>query len=271
MGSGIAEVCAKAGVEVTVVELTPEALSQGETRIHASFDRAESRGKIDASGRSVAMSRLNFTTNVNEIRGCQIVFEAVAELKQVKLELFETLDLVIGSDPVILASNTSSIPIAELAMATTRPERVIGVHFFNPVPVLPLVEITSSLLTAPDILEVIENFLVNRLSRQVIKSRDQAGFVVNALLIPFLLSAIRMYESGSASADDIDKGMELGCAHPMGPLRLADFIGLDTVTAIAEVLFNEYKAVAYAPPPMLSRMVSSGLLGRKSGKGFYDY
>ncbi len=200
-----------------------------------------------------------------------MVIEAVVESEELKAEVFGLLDKVVESDSAVLASNTSSIPIMKLGMATGRPESVVGIHFFNPVPVLNLVEVVTSLLTAPATTEQAEAFATDQLGKRVVKSQDRAGFIVNALLIPYLLSAIRMLESGFATAEDIDTGMVEGCAHPMGPLHLADLIGLDTTMAVAESLYAEFKEPLYAPPPLLSRMVEAGLLGRKAGRGFYDY
>ncbi|MET0324760.1 MAG: 3-hydroxybutyryl-CoA dehydrogenase, partial [Ilumatobacteraceae bacterium] len=201
----------------------------------------------------------------------QLVVEAVVEDEQSKIDVFRALDDVVTDPAAILASNTSSIPIMKLGIATKRPEQVIGIHFFNPVPVLRLVELVTSLMTSPETIAAAERFAVERLGKRVIRSQDRAGFVVNALLIPYLLSAIRMMESGFATAEDIDIGMVEGCNHPMGPLHLADLIGLDTTQAVAESLYEEFKEPLYAPPPMLSRMVEAGLLGRKTGRGFYDY
>lgn len=188
-----------------------------------------------------------------------------------KLAIFEMLDRVLEADDAILASNTSSIPIMKLAMATKRPAHVIGIHFFNPVPVLPLVELVTSLLTSDEVASRADRFVTTQLDKRVIRSQDRAGFIVNALLIPYILSAVRMLESGFATAQDIDTGMVNGCAHPMGPLALADLIGLDTTVAVADSLYQEFKEPLYAPPPLLARMVEAGLLGRKSGRGFYDY
>ena len=199
------------------------------------------------------------------------VVEAVIEDEGLKTEVFAALDKVVVDERAVLASNTSSIPVMKLGMATKRPEQVIGIHFFNPVPVLRLVEVVTSLLTSPDTTARAEAFAIDVLNKKVIRSQDRAGFVVNALLIPYLLSAIRMMESGFASAEDIDVGMVEGCGHPMGPLRLTDLIGLDTTLAVAESLYEEFKEPLYAAPPLLSRMVDAGLLGRKAGRGFYDY
>ncbi len=217
------------------------------------------------------MGRLRMTTDYGELADRQLVIEAVVEFEELKAEVFGLLDKVVESDDAVLASNTSSIPIMKLGMATRRPESVVGIHFFNPVPVLKLVEVVTSLLTAPETTERAESFAIEQLDKRVIRSQDRAGFIVNALLIPYLLSAIRMLESGFATAEDIDTGMVEGCAHPMGPLHLADLIGLDTTMAVADSLYAEFKEPLYASPPLLSRMVEAGLLGRKAGRGFYDY
>ncbi|MFD7655521.1 3-hydroxybutyryl-CoA dehydrogenase [Actinosynnema sp. NPDC059797] len=271
MGSGIAEVCARAGLDVLVAEVSPDAAEAGRGRIASSLDRGVRSGKLSAEDRDAALERLRFTTDLGDLADRNLVVEAVAEIEQVKTEVFTALDKVVEDPRAIFASNTSSIPIMKLGMATGRPEQVIGVHFFNPVPVLKLVELVPSLLTGEQTRSRAEVFVTGALGKEVIRSQDRAGFVVNALLIPYLLSAIRMMESGFASAEDIDNGMVLGCAHPMGPLRLADLIGLDTTKAIAESMYEEFKEPLYSPPPLLLRMVDAGLFGKKSGRGFYDY
>jgi 3-hydroxybutyryl-CoA dehydrogenase len=217
------------------------------------------------------MKNLHFTTDVADLADRQLVVEAVIEDETLKTNIFKSLDKVITDDNAILATNTSSIPVMKLGMATQRPSQVIGIHFFNPVPVLRLVELVASLLTSEDTINRSTAFAEIALHKRVIRSKDRAGFIVNALLIPYILSAVRMLESGYASAEDIDLGMVEGCAHPMGPLRLADLIGLDTTSAVAESLYTEFKEPLYAAPPLLSRMVDAGLLGRKAGRGFYDY
>ena len=271
MGSGIAEIVSRSGASVWILERDQAALDAGRTRIENSLARALRSQKIEADAASEATDRLRFTLNFDDLSECELVIEAVAEDEATKLEVFRRLDAAITSPDAILASNTSSIPIIKLAMATKRPERVVGLHFFNPVPVLRLVEMISSLLTSPDTTSSVRQFAEQQLNKQVIVSPDRAGFVVNALLIPYLLSAVRMLESGFASADDIDAGMVLGCAHPMGPLRLIDLIGLDTTLAVADSLYEEFKESHLAPPPLLSRMTQAGLLGRKTGQGFYSY
>ena len=236
-----------------------------------SLDRGLAAGKLTEGERDTAVANLHFTTDIADMADRQLVVEAVVEDAALKVDIFKQLDQVVAADGAILASNTSSIPIMKLGTATRRPEQVIGIHFFNPVPVLRLVELVTSLMTSDDTAVRSDAFATEVLHKRVIRSQDRAGFVVNALLIPYLLSAIRMMESGFASADDIDTGMVEGCSHPMGPLRLTDLIGLDTTLAVAESLYEEFKEPLYAPPPLLSRMVDAGLLGRKTGRGFYDY
>jgi 3-hydroxybutyryl-CoA dehydrogenase len=271
MGSGIAEVSARAGLDVIVAEVNASAAEAAQGRIASSLARGVKAGKLSEADRDAALGRIRFTTDIGEFADRQFVVEAVAENEQIKTDVFATLDKVVKDEDAIFASNTSSIPIMKLGMATGRPEQVIGVHFFNPVPVLKLVEIVPSLLTGATTQVRAEAFVRATLGKEVIRSQDRAGFVVNALLIPYLLSAIRMLESGFASADDIDNGMVLGCAHPMGPLRLTDLIGLDTTKAIAESMYDEFKEPLYSPPPLLLRMVDAGLLGKKSGRGFHNY
>ena len=271
MGSGIAEVCARAGLDVVVREVDAAACERGRARIVGSLDRGVRNGKLAEAERDAAIARLAFTTDFAELADRQIVVEAVIEDEALKTDVFRELDRHVTDPAAILASNTSSIPIMKLGIATSRPEQVIGIHFFNPVPVLRLVELVTSLLTSPTTSERAQAFAADALHKRVIRSQDRAGFVVNALLIPYILSAIRMMESGFATAEDIDTGMVEGCNHPMGPLHLADLIGLDTTMAVADSLYTEFKEPLYAPPPLLSRMVEAGLLGRKSGRGFYDY
>lgn len=271
MGSGIAEVFARAGLDVRVSEASGEALELGRTRLTGSFDTAVKRGKLTEEEREAALARISFTTELADFADRDLVIEAVAEREDVKSAIFQTLDQVVERRDAILASNTSSIPIVKLASATSRPEQVLGIHFFNPAPVQKLVEIIPTLTTSAETVTRAEAFTREVLAKDPIRARDRAGFVVNALLVPYLLSAVRMFESGVATAEDIDKGMEAGCAHPMGPLRLCDLIGLDTIVSIAESMYHEYKEPLYAAPPLLQRMVDAGLLGRKSGRGFYQY
>jgi 3-hydroxybutyryl-CoA dehydrogenase len=271
MGSGIAEVCARAALDVVVAEVDPASAEAAQARVTRSLDRGVSSGKLSDDDRVAAAERIRFTTDVGELADRQLVIEAVIEDEDTKVDVFRSLDGVVTDPKAILASNTSSIPIMKLGIATSRPEQVIGIHFFNPVPVLRLVELVTSLLTSPATITAADGFATGVLGKKVIRSQDRAGFVVNALLIPYILSAIRMMESGFATADDIDTGMVEGCNHPMGPLHLADLIGLDTTQAVAQSLYEEFKEPLYAPPPMLSRMVEAGLLGRKSGRGFFEY
>lgn len=270
MGSGIAEVCARAGLDVIVVEAGDEALAAGRRRIEYSLNKAVDRGKMAPEARAEALERMSFTTLMADLADRDMVVEAVVERFEIKAAVFEQLG-AITRPGTILASNTSSLPIMRLAMLTKRPEEVVGLHFFNPVPVMKLVELITSLLTSETTVARAETFVDTVLHKRIVHSKDRAGFIVNALLIPYILSAIRMFESGFATAADIDAGMVEGCAHPMGPLALADLIGLDTTAAVAESLYDEFKEPLYAPPPLLDRMCEAGLLGRKAGRGFYEY
>jgi 3-hydroxybutyryl-CoA dehydrogenase len=270
MGSGIAEVCVRAGVDVTVVEADDAGVARAEAAIGRSLDRAVSAGKLDAAERQEAVDRLAYTTELADVAGSDAAIEAVVEDEGLKRDVFKQLDATLP-DAQFLASNTSSVPIMKLGAETSHPGRVIGLHFFNPVPVLPLVEVVRSIMTTEETLERATAFAEDTLGKTTIHSQDRAGFVVNALLIPYLLSAIRMYESGFASKEDIDEGMMKGCAHPMGPLQLSDLIGLDTLLAVSESLYEEFRDPASVAPALLNRMVEAGLLGRKSGRGFYDY
>lgn len=269
MGAGIAEVCARADLDVVVVESSEAAADAGRTRIERSLKRAESKGKVDSA--DDVLGRIRVVTGMDELADRVLVIEAIVEDEAVKADLFQRLDAVVEDPDAILASNTSSIPIMKLGVATSRPQNVIGMHFFNPVPVLQLVEVAPSLLTSPSTTDRTRDFVEGHLGKQAIDCQDRAGFVVNALLVPFVLSAIRMLESGFATAEDIDRGLVLGAAHPLGPLALADLIGLDTTAAVADSLYAEFKEPLYAAPPLLARMVDAGLLGRKSGRGFYTY
>ncbi|MFJ9714141.1 3-hydroxybutyryl-CoA dehydrogenase [Streptomyces sp. NPDC101234] len=271
MGSGIAEVCARNGLDTLVYEVSEEALEAGRSKIDQSLDRAVKRGKLTAGERDAVAGALRFTVDLADFADRDIAIEAVPEDEELKTGIFSTLDQVMLRPDALFASNTSSIPIMKLAAATARPGQVMGLHFFNPVPVLDLVELVPSLVTSDDAWSRMRQFATAVLGRHVIVSQDRAGFVVNSLLIPYLLAAIRMFESGFAVAQDIDEGMVRGCAHPMGPLALADHIGLDTTLAVADSLYAEFKEPLYAPPPLLSRMVEAGHLGRKTGRGFYSY
>ena len=270
MGSGIAEVAARSGCDVLLCEVSEAAAESAAARIAKSLARAEKSGKLSAAEREAAQGRLRTVTDLTELADRDLVIEAVVEDEAEKVAIFQALGKVVAPT-ALLASNTSSIPIMKLAAVTPHPERVIGMHFFNPVPVLPLVELVPSLLTAPETVARADAYAAGRLGKHTVLSKDRAGFVVNALLIPYLLAAIRMVESGFASAEDIDTGMVDGCAHPMGPLALTDLIGLDTTMAVAQSRYAEFKEPLYAPPPLLLRMVEAGLLGRKAGRGFFDY
>ncbi len=269
MGAGIAEVCARAGLDVVVVESNPATAETGHQRLEQSLTRAAEKGKIPDAPEVLA--RITVVTDLTLLADRDLVIEAIVEDEATKVELFTKLDKIVTSPDALLASNTSSIPIMKLAVATSRPSHVLGIHFFNPVPVLSLVELVPSLLTHPEATETARTFVEGKLGKHAIDCQDRAGFVVNSLLIPFILSAIRMVESGFATPKDIDEGLVRGCAHPQGPLALADLIGLDTTKAVAESLYEEFKEPLYAPPPLLARMVDARLVGRKTGRGFYTY
>jgi 3-hydroxybutyryl-CoA dehydrogenase len=271
MGSGIAEVFAKAGLDVRIAETNGEALERGRDRLTGSLGKAAERGKITDAERDTALGRLSYTTDLGEFADRDLVIEAVVEDERVKTDIFKVLDQVVTREDAILASNTSSIPLVRLAVATSRPDHVLGIHFFNPAPVQRLVELIPALTTGSDTVKRAEHLVTEVLGKHAIRAQDRSGFVVNALLVPYLLSAIRMFESGIATREDIDNGMEMGCAHPMGPLKLSDLIGLDTIAAIADSMYGEYKEALYAAPPILQRMVDAGRLGRKTGAGFYTY
>jgi 3-hydroxybutyryl-CoA dehydrogenase len=270
MGSGIAEVCARAGSEVVVHEIDAGAAEAALGRVHNSLDRALERGKLDEAARDDIVGRITLSTDLADQADRQLVIEAATENEELKKQIFTDLDNMVSDDDAILASNTSSIPITRLASVTRRPESVVGLHFFNPVPVMALVELVTTVKSSDDT-ELRARSYAEGLGKTVIVAKDRAGFVVNMLLVPYMLSAIRMYEAGVASAEDIDIGMRLGANHPMGPLELTDFVGLDTTKFVADVLFDEFKEPLYASPPLLSRMVEAGLHGRKTGEGFYKY
>lgn len=271
MGSGIAEVSARAGLDVVVVEASPGLAATSQARLEKSLSRGAEAGKISQDELASTLDRLRFEAELDALIDRDLVVEAIVEDEAAKTAVFKALDGIVTDEGAVLASNTSSIPIMKLAMATQRPEQVVGIHFFNPVPVLHLVELVTSLYTSNATVDAAEHFAHDQLGKRTIRSKDRAGFIVNALLIPYILSAIRMFESGFASKEDIDQGMVTGCAHPMGPLALADLIGLDTTMAVADSLYDEFREQLYAPPPLLARMVEAGLLGRKAGRGFYDY
>jgi 3-hydroxybutyryl-CoA dehydrogenase len=269
MGSGIAEAVAVAGVQVVVRDVDSAAVDLARERIENSLSRAVSRGKLSSDEAAAAQDRIALTTELSEIVDADLVVEAVPEYERLKLEVIEAIGAVVG-EQTIVASNTSSIPITQLAQAVRRPERVIGMHFFSPVPVMALVELVVALDTSAETLAGARAF-AEKIGKQPIETKDRAGFVVNMLLVPYLMAAVRMFEEGFASREDIDTGMRLGCGHPMGPLTLCDFIGLDVLYAVCESLYDEFKRNEYAPPPLLNRMVAAGRLGRKSGRGFYEY
>jgi len=271
MGGGIAEVCARAGVDVTVFETTEALVTAGRSRIAKSLERGVSAGKITERERDGALGKLRFTTDMTDLADRQLVIEAIIEDENIKASIFRRLDEIITDPNAVLASNTSSIPIMKLGAATKNPQRVLGLHFFNPVPVLPLVELVTTLATDDSAAARTEQFAGTVLGKQVVRCSDRSGFVVNALLVPYLLAAVRMVESGFATVEDVDKAVVAGLSHPMGPLRLSDLIGLDTLKLIADKMFDEFKETHYAPPPLLLRMVEAGRLGKKSGQGFYSY
>ncbi len=271
MGGGVAELTAKAGLPTVVKEVSPEAAERSSAGIRKSLDRALERGKLDESAHAAVLGNLTFTTGYDDLADCDLVVEAVVESFDLKAEIFQAIDEVVVSPDAVLATNTSSIPIIDIAMTTARPEQVIGLHFFNPAPVMKLVEVIPSVRTDEAVTSAITAFATDVLDKVVVAARDRAGFVVNMLLVPYLNAAMRMYADGHASASDIDNGMKLGAGHPMGPLELSDMIGLDTMMLVAETLFAEYGDDFYLPPPLLRRMVAAGHLGRKTGSGFYNY
>ena len=269
MGSGIAEVAARAGYETLVREVSQDLLDDGLGRIRRSLDRAVERGKLEAETRDRALERIHGTTSIDELREADLAIEAIVENLDVKKELFAALDDVLGED-ALLASNTSSLTITEMAAATRRADRFVGLHFFNPVPVMKLVEVVRTIATGEATFERARAF-VESLGKEPIQARDASGFIVNRLLVPYMLDSIRALEQGLGSVVDIDKGMVLGTGHPMGPFTLADFVGIDTLFRIAEIMYEEYAETRFAPPPLLRRMVTLGRFGRKAGRGFYDY
>ena len=269
MGSGIAEVCAKSGYETVVREVNDELARKGVGRVESSLAKAVERGKLAAADSAAARGRLSATTRVEDLAGCDLIIEAVVENLDAKRELFGQLDALCG-EASIFCSNTSSLTITELSAATRRSDRFAGLHFFNPVPVMKLVEVVRTIATSEATVQTLLEF-ARSLGKEPVLAKDNSGFIVNRLLVPYLLDAVRAVEEGVGSAEDIDRGMELGCGHPMGPLKLLDFVGLDTTYAIAEIMFSEYREKRFAPPPLLKRMVLAGRYGRKSGRGFYEY
>jgi 3-hydroxybutyryl-CoA dehydrogenase len=271
MGAGIAEVSLRAGANVRIYEPTEALVDAGRDRITKSLERGVSKGKLSEAERDAALARLSVTTKLSDLSDRQLVIEAIVEDAAVKAKVFAELDEVVTDPDAVLASNTSSIPIMKIAAATKNPGRVLGLHFFNPVPVLPLVELVGTLVTTDEAIARTEQFASEVLGKKVVKCADRSGFVVNALLVPYLLSAIRMAEAGVATIEDIDTAIVAGLSHPMGPLRLSDLVGLDTLKLIADSMFEEFKEPLYGPPPLLRRMVEAGQLGKKSGQGFYSY
>jgi 3-hydroxybutyryl-CoA dehydrogenase len=271
MGAGIAEVSLRAGADVLIFEPSEELAEAGRNRIKTSLERAKAKGKLAADEFEVVLARLRSTTNLTDLADRQLVIEAIVEDEAVKAKVFGQLDEIVTDPDAVLASNTSSIPIMKIAAATQNPSRVLGLHFFNPVPVLPLVEVINTLVTSDGAVARVEQFASEVLGKKVVRCGDRSGFVVNALLVPYLLSAIRMVEAGVATIEDVDTAIVAGLSHPMGPLRLSDLIGLDTMKLIADSMYDELKDAHYAPPPLLLRMVEAGMLGKKSGQGFYAY
>jgi 3-hydroxybutyryl-CoA dehydrogenase len=269
MGSGIAEVCAKAGFTVVVREVDETALASGRRRIENSLSKAIERGKLDARTGDEIRARLKFSSSLEEFSSVDLVLEAIVENLDVKREVYQALD-AICSPETIFCSNTSSLTITEMAAATKRPDRFAGLHFFNPGPVMKLVEVVQGLATSDETVAAVTAF-ARALGKEPVACRDNSGFIVNRLLVPFLLDAIRAHEQGVGSLEDIDTGMKLGCAHPMGPFELLDYVGLDTVYAIAEIMFTEYREARFAPPALLKRLVLAGRFGRKTGRGFFEY
>jgi 3-hydroxybutyryl-CoA dehydrogenase len=269
MGSGIAQVAAMGGCRVLARDMDESLLARGRGTIESSLARFVDKGKLDASARDAALGRITFTTRLEDLGVAQLVIEAVTEDLELKNGLWKSLDALCPPE-AIFASNTSSLSIMAMATVTRRPDRFIGLHFFNPVPMMPLVEVVRTVASSPDVLSSATEF-VRGIGKEPVAAKDSAGFIVNRLLIPYLLDAIRAVETGVATTEDIDLGMKLGCGHPMGPLTLLDFVGLDTTCRVAEIMFDEFREARYAPPPLLKRMVLAGWLGKKSGKGFYDW
>ncbi|NKS53189.1 3-hydroxybutyryl-CoA dehydrogenase [Rhodococcus hoagii] len=270
MGAGIAEVCAKAGSNVLVLETKQEFADAAQARIANSIGKGVARGKISQEEADAAISRVRVTLDIEEFADRDLVIEAAPEIEALKFEIFGKLAKIVKPSG-ILATNTSSIPVIKIANATSRPSQVVGVHFFNPVPVMPLVEIVVSLVTSEETVAAVTEFARDTLGKKAVRAGDRAGFIVNALLIPYLCDAVRMLESGYASAEDIDEAMKGGCGYPMGPLTLLDTVGLDVALAAAESLYAEFAQPNYAPPALLRRKVDAGHLGRKTGQGFYSY
>jgi 3-hydroxybutyryl-CoA dehydrogenase len=269
MGSGIAESVARAALSVTVRDIDDVAIGAARTRLETSLGRAVDRGKVDKAEAADILNRISYTTALEDLADAELVIEAVPENAELKTNILAQVAGMV-SEEALIASNTSSIPIAQLAAGVPRPQRVLGLHFFSPVPVMRLIEVVVALDTSEETLNAARSF-AERIGKRSIVTKDRSGFIVNMLLVPYLMAAVRMYEEGFATAEDIDEGMKLGCGHPMGPLALADFIGLDVLFAIGDSLYEEFKQTEYAPPPLLKRMVASGRIGRKANRGFYEY
>ncbi|MEM7480069.1 MAG: 3-hydroxybutyryl-CoA dehydrogenase [Acidobacteriota bacterium] len=269
MGAGIAEVAARSGYETVVRELSENVLDKGLGRIHKSLDRAVAKGKMEEGDRDATLGRLSGTVELADLADCDVVVEAIIENLEEKKKTLAALDKEV-KEGAVFGSNTSSLTVTQLAMATERPDRVVGLHFFNPVPVMKLCEVVRTIVTSDDAFDTAFEF-IRSLGKEPIACRDNSGFIVNRLLVPYLLDAIRALEEGVGSVEDIDKGMQLGTGYPMGPFTLLDFVGLDTTYYIAEIMFDEYRERRFAPPPLLKQMVQAGRFGRKSGRGFYDY
>lgn len=269
MGSGIVEIAAKAGLDVVVREMNDDALAAGKGRIEKSLGRAVSKEKMTQEAMDEALGRIEYTTSLDDLGPCDLVIEAIVENLEAKNELFGALDGICGPD-TIFATNTSSLTVTDMAAATSRPERFVGLHFFNPVPVMKLVEVVRTIATSDEAFDASFEF-ARTVGKVPIAAKDNSGFVVNLLLVPYMLDAIRQLERGVATIEDIDTGMKLGCGYPMGPFTLCDFVGIDTLYRISEIMFEEYREERYAPPPLLKRIVALGRYGRKSGKGFYDW
>ncbi len=269
MGSGIAEVCAKAGYDTIVREVTDDLMRKGMARIDGSLGKAVEKGKLSASDRDAARRRITGTTRLEDLADCDLIVEAIVENLDAKKEVYAALDRICKPS-TIFCSNTSSLTITEMSAGTKRPDRFAGMHFFNPVPVMKLVEVVRTISTSEETAAAVFEF-AKALGKEPIRTHDDSGFIVNRLLVPYLLDAVRALEEGVGTREDIDKGMELGCGHPMGPLKLLDFVGLDTTYAIAEIMYGEYREKRFAPPPLLKRMVLAGRYGKKTGRGFYEY
>jgi 3-hydroxybutyryl-CoA dehydrogenase len=269
MGSGIAEISAKAGLETWVREVNDQFCEKGKASITKSLDKAVEKQKLEKAERDAALGKLKFTTRLEDLKDCDLIIEAVTEDLELKNEMFKTLDGVCPPH-TIFASNTSSLTIADMAAATRRPDRVLGLHFFNPVPVMKLVEVVRTIATSEDAYQTAFGF-VRKIGKEPVEAKDTSGFIVNRLLVPYMLDAIRCLEQGLATIEDIDKSMQLGTGYPMGPFVLSDFVGIDTLYRISEIMFEEFRETRFAPPPLLKRMVTMGYYGRKAKRGFYDY